>query len=351
MKNKFIIFIAMLFLSLNANTEQLMSKSSQLALSASMTMLSEFESIEKEFGKNWGTAWALDSILEKQDTCQPSISTLLKEMEDSDSWKYLYASLMFRGHCPEIPQSTSEAIKITSELAESGYEFAQRDLGQLYETGKFGNEVTLIDPNLMKAIYYYKLAIDFHNNSRSAQRYSDLLISSEELVNDYQLSFDVLERAIKNGKTAFQNEQLFIQAYVNVITLYKKELQKIINLEDEEIKEQRFGQLFNNPKYYDHALELLMLGSVGGDTGAMALYADLLTYQTIKFKEPSRINLIHAYMWSNIVLEVDHRDNFRQIAKRSRSYAEENLSLNDVLVAQDLTRNWEMGSYSFLKVD
>ena len=49
-------------------------------------------------------------------------------------------------------------------------------------------------------------------------------------------------------------------------------------------------------------------------------------------------------MWSNIVLEVDHRDNFRQIAKRSRSYAEENLSLNDVLVAQDLTRNWEIGS-------
>ena len=36
---------------------------------------------------------------------------------------------------------------------------------------------SLIEPNLMKAIYYYKLAIDFHNNSRSAQRYSDLLIS------------------------------------------------------------------------------------------------------------------------------------------------------------------------------
>lgn len=345
------LFIFIILFSNQSFSEELVSKSASMKLRGLMTVVSMFNEIEEKMGESWGTAWALDGINSKQETCEPSIDTLKKEMKTHDEWKYIYYSLMMRGFCPEIQQDTDKAIKAIKELANNGLETAQRDLGYLYHKGSYGKIKNVVEPNLMLAIGYYKMAINQHNSAEAAIKYSRLLMASDAVMNDFELAYEILEKALQNGKSAFENENIYLAIYVNTIDFYNNEIKKIKAIKDEDLQNRRFIDLLDNQKYYDLALRYLDSGSFGGDTFAMALNADFLTHTIFNFRKPSRKELIHAYMWSNIALEVDHRESVRGIAMTARNFANENLSTKDILLAQELTRNWEFGSFDYLLIE
>ena len=145
---KFLIVFIILF-SNQSYSEELVNKSASMALRGLMTVTSMFNDIEEKMGENWGTAFALDGINAKQETCQPSIDTLKKEMQTHDEWKYIYYSLMMKGFCPEIKQDTEKAIKAIKSLANNGLETAQRDLGYLYHKGSYGKIKNVVKPNFL----------------------------------------------------------------------------------------------------------------------------------------------------------------------------------------------------------
>jgi hypothetical protein len=136
-------------------------------------------------------------------------------MENHDEWNYIYLSLMMKGYCPEIQKDTDNAIKLMKELANNGHETAQKDLGNLYHKGSYGKIKNVVEPNLMVAIGYYKMAINQHNNAIAARIYSRLLMESDEIMNDYELAYEILGYALQNGKTAFENENTFITIFLN----------------------------------------------------------------------------------------------------------------------------------------
>ena len=167
-----------------------------------------FEEIEKKFGENWSIAWDLDSYREPQETCEPYISVLKKEMNINSSWSVIYASILIRGVCPEIKQNTKQGIDLLKDLALKGDERAQRDLGVIYETGNYGFIKDIEEININIASQYYLMAINQHNEILSARKYSNLLVNSNKINNDYELAFEILEKAASKNVSIFEKDDI-----------------------------------------------------------------------------------------------------------------------------------------------
>lgn len=334
------------------NAENLVSKNTLLLLNGLETMESMFEEIEQKFGENWSVAWDLDSYRELQETCEPYISILKNEMNINSNWNGLYASLLIRGVCPEIKQNTKQGIDLLKDLAGKGDETAQRDLGIIYETGNYGFIKDIVEININTASKYYLMAINQHNEIHSARKYSNLLVNSNKINNDYELAFEILEKAASKNVSIFEKDDIYVQLYLLPIQIFMKQYERINKNDDKDLVSIQTEQLLVSIEpYYNLSLKVLINGAESGSTTCMALLSDMLVYLAVPIKEPTRIAVIHSYMWSNIALEVDNRESIKKIAREARDYAEANLSLDDIIIAQNLTRNWLPGSKDYYLVE
>jgi len=244
-------------------------------------------------------------------------NTIIEKASQGDlNAKYWLVSMHLDGFCMKV--DGKKGLELLIELGHKGYAEAQRDLGHVYRVGHWNELKNLVIKNESIALEWYEKAAN-NNEGLSAYYYANYLFKGEIVMQDFYKAEKYYNIAIKSEDAKAKK-----MAYMSLLRLKLK----YFKLQYDQ------GDIKSAQQYYDQAIELAIECSNMGYSECMMMASGLL----------GPTDLVEAYKWANLATAFNEdpltKDLVRNKALEDRKKFESKMTLNEILLAQKLSKEW-----------